>query len=111
VTVTPGPPSVTPAALDPLVVMRLYDETKEMRSDVTGMRSDLRDLATVLKTGLSQIGDHESRIRALEQQAAQAVDHEPRLTGLERRVWAASGVAAVISSGAAAWITELVTRH
>lgn len=114
-TTQPGiPVPVTPPSLDPMLVMRLYDETKEMRNDVAGIRGDLRDVATMMRTTIEQGHDHEARIRTLEEQAAKTADHPARLDGhdrrlfsLEKKVWIASGAVGLVVGGASVAATLL----
>ena len=44
----------------------------------------------------------------LDHSLSQVTDHEARIRVLEKKVWAASGVAALIGSAGAAFITKLI---
>jgi predicted nucleic acid-binding Zn-ribbon protein len=94
---TGGPPAVVTES----VIMRLYDEIREMRNEVTGMRSDIRDLTTTMHTAMTQVGDHEMRIREVERTVEPMKDHEQRIASMEKKVWAAAGVVSLISAGSA----------
>lgn len=121
---TSGPPAVVTES----VIMRLYDEIREMRNEVTGMRSDIRDLTTTMHTAMTQVGDHEMRIRevertvepmkdhearlrSLEEAVAPIADHKTRVPALEKRVWMAAGAVGLIVGGASAAATLLAAGH
>lgn len=119
---TPGMP---PPVVDPIVI-RLYDEIKEMRTDIAAMRSDFQGLATSMHQALQQGGDHEQRLRTLEKSATTTEaleardrerdrDFEARLRANERHSWKTAGVAAVgsllVESGIALLIVKVATKH
>jgi hypothetical protein len=59
---------------------QMWDKLCQVSEEVRGIRSDLK---STVKSHGTQLGDHETRMRAL-----------------ERRVWTASGAAAAIGTGA-----------
>lgn len=65
----------------------------------------VRDVAVKLDGALS---DNSRRLDGIDKGMA---DHETRLRGLERRVWMAVGVSTAVSGGAAALISQLMTKH
>lgn len=65
----------------------------------------VRDVAVKLDGALS---DNSRRLDGIDKDMA---DHETRLRGLERRVWMAVGVSTAVSGGAAALISQLMTKH
>lgn len=118
-------PGASPPVVDPIVI-RLYDEIKEMRTDVGAMRADMRDLVADIRLAVSQGADHEARIRVLERSVitAEALeaqnkerdhDFELRIRTGERRAMKAAGIAAVVElvagSGIALWIVEVMTKR
>jgi hypothetical protein len=121
---TLGPGAPTPA-IDPIVI-RLYDEIKEMRTEVGAMRTDMRDLAADIRLAVSQGGDHEARIRVLERSAITTEvleaqnkerdkDFEARMRAGEHHAWKTAGIAAavglLVESGVALLIVKAVTGH
>lgn len=61
-------------------------------------RSDQTDRA--LGDHRDQLTDHDKRIGELEQARASGEDHDQRISALERRVWSASGTAALLGTAA-----------
>ncbi len=108
----------------------------QVYSEVTGMRADVRDLASTMKTAVGQLGDHETRLRAVERDyvteadlekvrhaAAEALEKAARTTAdelgaaagrissLERFRWTVTPLASVLSAAGAAALTKLVSGH
>lgn len=77
----------------------------EMYREMLATHQAVRDVASKLD---STQADSVRRIESLEKDYS---DHETRLRGLERRVWMAVGVSTAVSGGAAALISQLVTKH
>lgn len=61
----------------------------------------LVEVLTRIETKIDQfslnIGDHESRIRTLEQHVSPTLDHDSRLTALEKKVWAIPSATLIVS--------------
>jgi DNA-binding ferritin-like protein len=93
---------------DPLTI-RLYDKIEEIRGDVAAMASDVRNLATKIEPVVSQVVDHEARLRVVETHATASADHEQRITSLEKRVWMAAGASALLAGAAGAVATLLAS--
>lgn len=100
---------------------------------VTETQKELRDLTHSVQAAVGQLGDHEQRIRtmehdgatsqevedlkrdhgirlaALEAAVAPIADHKSRLPAVEKKVWMASGVAALAAggSGVLAWLAAI----
>lgn len=68
-----------------ITLAQIYSEMQQMHTEVRDMRSDL-------KAAVSDTADHEMRLRAL-----------------ERRVWFASGIAAVMGAGGSE-LLKLLTK-
>lgn len=87
------------------MVTHLYDEIRDMRTDLAGARSDVRNLTTMTQAALTQVGDHEARQRALENGTApiiadlhaeiEALKRDSRSTS--RSVWIGTGIALAAS--------------
>lgn len=104
-------PAAPPPSLDPMLVMRLYDETKEMRNDVAGMRGDLRDVATMMRTTIEQGHDHEMRLRAWEKDGVTKEDLDAvivQVQDLQRGRWKTTGAAVAVSVLASSGIVSVI---
>lgn len=77
----------------------------EMYREMVDTHRAVQNISTKLDGALSDNG------RRLDGIDKDLVDHETRLRGLERRVWMAVGVSTAVSGGAAALISQLVTKH
>lgn len=103
--------SIDPGSPSPPVVQITL---REVYSEVTGMRQEIRDLTNAVRTAVDQGRDHESRIRAIERDGATGEDLEKvesRVGSLERRVWMAGGAVAVVSAGASGLIGYVMSAR
>lgn len=66
----------------------------QVYSEVTGMRAEVRDLTTNVRTAFERVNDHETRIRTL-----------------ERRMWMAIGMGTVASAVAGYTVTLYTSAH
>jgi len=71
----------------------VYISTREIYDEVKATRSDVHRL-----------------IQTIQEQKADITDHEARLREVERKVWMASGIAALISGGGATIIQMFLTK-
>ena len=69
---------------------QMFAEMREMHDEVKALKNVLDPALTDIRTDVK--------------------DHELRLRSVEKRIWMASGVAALVSSGAVAIILELLAR-
>lgn len=86
----------------------------QVYSEVTGMRQEVRDLATTMKTAIAQIGDHESRLRTVEHDYVTAAELEKlagRVSSLERFKWTVTPLAMALSGGIGAAVTKAMSGH
>lgn len=80
-------PTTSGQAVVQITLGQVYQQVSEMRTDV-------RDLAGSVRTAITTLGDHETRIRIL-----------------ERRMWMATGVAGVLGAGAGYAVTLWSSAH
>lgn len=88
---------------------QMYQEVQQTHSEVREMRAEVR-------TALASVDDHEKRLRTMESAVPEATsmqdtvrnDHGPRIRAVERRLYYATGVAAVIGAGGAAALSEML---
>ena len=93
---TPGQWPVEPVAV---TVARI-------ESRLAGMEARLE---ARLDRALSDVDDHEARIRTLESEIAQRDhDHEVRLRRLERALWMSAGAAAAVGGGIGATLSAVL---
>lgn len=77
----------------------------EMYREMLATHQAVRDVSGKLDGALDA---HTRRLDGIDKDLG---DHESRLRGLERRVWMAVGVSTAVSGGAAALVSQLVTKH
>lgn len=115
--------------ITPTEMYREMLATHQAVRDVAGkLDSALGDTARRLDGVDKSVGDHENRIRLVEQQIAPMADHESRVTALEmsvapiadhktrlpaveKKVWTASGVSSIAAAAITAVATLLAVRH
>jgi hypothetical protein len=87
-----------------VTIADLYRTLEAIGKDMSAMASDMRVIVTRVETNGAQLGDHETRIRALEQwaQTARGSVNAARLI--------AAGVAAMAGAGAG-WLAALSSLH
>jgi hypothetical protein len=83
----------------------------DMYHELQGLRSDIQTISGKFDDVPRQIADHEAQLRPLAGIPADIADHESRLRMVEKRIWMASGIAGLVSSGAVALVFELSRRH
>ena len=77
----------------------------EMYREMVDTHRAVQSISTKLDTALS---DNSRRLDSVDKDLT---DHETRLRSLERRVWMAVGVSTAVSGGAAALISQIMTKH
>lgn len=111
-------PGATQSAVQSMVT-HLYDEIRDMRADLAGARSDVRNLATTTQAALTQVGDHETRLRPFENGTAPVlVEMNAEIDSLRRdqrstsrSVWIGTGIAMATSVALPIVISVMMAKH
>jgi hypothetical protein len=94
----------------------------QVYSEVTGMRADLRDLTSTMKTAVGQLGDHENRLRTVEHDYVTSAELDRvktvasteleklvgRVGALERWRWTVTPLVGALSAGVGAAVAKAV---